>query len=302
MVKRHFVIPLAVLVLAALVACDRGGEVTPTPEVTVAPTATGTATPTPRPTTGPPDQSVVFCETEDDGRVGYLRYLAPAPSQCTSNGFVLDQLPAGTAVAVGEFVPACFQPSGDDGFRLIVGTRCVQDGPTRVFTTDPRPSELRDRLNDGDLIPFCAFETSDYPDYPITVGPPCILGGEGYTSITLDLAEIEAAANCTASFTYMGQSESQLRALLQEYPDAGATDLSDAHTAIATAIEALSEVPPERVQRYFAPWGENSPIERNAEIVDALEGLNGDVAVEVVEATRTLIQDAIDWYSAGRGC
>ena len=247
---------------------------TPTPEATGQPTETATATPTPastrtpRPTTTPPTAGILFCEIEQDGLVGFLRYIKPQPSQCSDTGFVVDRLPADVEanLAVGDFVPRCLQPIADEGMRILVGHVCVNDDHPRTFTDDPRPAELVGLFEDGDLIPNCAYEFAAYPDYPITVGPPCILRGTGPASISVDSADIEAAADCTAGHTYLDLSAATLRNLLEALPTSVESDANN--PAVAVGRASLTEDP--------------SP--------------------EATEALRTEITDAINFYTAGRGC
>ena len=245
----------------------------------------------------------MFCEVERDGLVGFLRHDGdPRPVECSINGFVFGQLTAdlNKQLSIGTFVPRCLQPH-DGGRQWIVGVLCHFDAPHHTFTTDPRPPELRDQFGDGDLIPWCTFDRDAYPDYPITVGPPCIIGGEGPLRIALDDEPIESAADCTAGFTYFSLSEGALRQLLDALPVEATDDFDSSSAAITEARVSLNEPAPERVARFFAPWTDKSPIEMNARIVEALDALKGGDA-EGLAALRTQIQWAIDWYSAGRGC
>lgn len=315
--KRFITLP-ATLFLALLVACsgDSTSPATPSPASTTPPqpaaTTTTTRTPpptrtsTPSPTTTPSNIDAIFCAVERDGRFGFLRHGDPEPAECSDNGFVIGwpaedvdaQLP------LGAFVPRCFQLRGDEGVEVVVGELCVQSTPYSTLTTDPRPPELRDHLADGDLIPWCTFDHDAYPDYPITVGPPCIIGGEGPLRIALDEAPIQAAANCTAGFTYLSRSETTFRQLLDALPTSDQPTSFDAYrNELTPARDALAEAAPERVRQYFALWtDELSPISINFRIVEALDALASDSSPVAIEESRQQLDDALAWYTAGRGC
>jgi len=303
--KRRPVTALTLLGLVLLAACTSDDDSTPTPEVIESSSVTAIADPTsvaastPRPTTIP-SRDIFFCGTERDGLVGFIRYDKPRPSECNGDGFVLQRrLPDG--VVEGDFVPRCLQPDEDhQGLVILVGHLCLNDDSPRGFTTDPRPPELRGQLVDGDVIPFCTFDNV-YPDYPITVGPPCIYIGLGPASIALDEHHLDLTSDCTAGFTYFSLSETALRALLDLLPTDASEVFDTSNSAVTEARTALSEPAPERVARFFALWGDKSPIEMNARIVEAVDALN-DGDTEGLDALRTQIQDAIDWYTAGRGC
>lgn len=316
---KHFTTLPATLLLTLFVACS-GDATSPVPLSPVAttspeaasnatsnPTPLPTRTPTPSPTATPSNIDAVFCEAEQAGITGFLRHdNDPRPTECSENGFVIGRLAddVNTQLPIGTFVPRCFQLRGDEGIELIVGELCHYDAPHHTFTTDPRPPELRDHLADGDLIPWCAFDHDAYPDYPITVGPPCIIGGEGPLRIALDEAPIQGAANCTAGFTYLATSETAFRQLLDALPTSDQPVSFDAYRSELTpARDVLAEAPPERVRQYFALWtDELSPISMNSRIVEALDALASDSRPAAIEELRQQLEDAIDWYTAGRGC
>lgn len=312
--KLRLITTLAVVGLALLAACEDSNTPTPSPSptppeptTTATVTATSTTTPTPAATaTVPSNVDALFCEVKRDGLVGFLRHNNnPRPAECSGNGFVIGQLAAdlNAQLAVGRFVPRCFQPA-EGGLQLIVGALCHYDAPHHTFTTDPRPPELRGQLADGDLIPWCAVDYDEYPDYPITVGPPCVTGGEGPLRIALDEAPIQAAANCTAGFTYLSRSETTFRQLLDILPTSDQPTSFDAYRGELTpARDALAEAAPERVRQYFALWtDELSPISTNLRIVEALDALASDSRPASIEELRQQLADAIDWYTGGRGC
>lgn len=305
---RLHLVALTVIGLALLAACNSDDDPTPTPEAIESPSVAATAAPTsvatltPRPTTIP-SGDILFCGVEQDGLAGFIRYDKPRPPECNGDGFLLHvRLPDG--VAQGDFVPRCLQPTDNEGLVILVGRLCVNDDSPRRFTTDPRPPELRDQLTDGALIPFCAVDYDTYPDYPITVGPPCIQRGLGPASIVIDEEPIHAAATCTASLVYMSLSEAAFRQLLKFLPTSDQpADLATYRDRLTPVRGELTEEPPERVRRFVESWpAASNPISINARIVDALDSLATDSSPEAIDSLRRQLLEGIAWYSAGRGC
>jgi hypothetical protein len=296
------------------VACTGDDEATPaasespTSSGTVVATSTATSaassTPTPADTregssspTAAPD--VIFCYAEKDGLVGYIRADNGRDPACQQAGFLLQtDLPSG--FGVGDFVPNCLQPA-EGGVTILVGHLCITDYP-HTFTDDPRPAEFADGLKDGDLIPSCRAAIED-DEVVVTVGPPCLLGGEGPTAITVDVAPIEASAVCSAGLLYFSDSAQVLTRLLDVLPTAEEpAPLDDYRGDLEPLRAALVADPGNVVRGFFEPWGDQSAIVINAGIAEALDALATDAGPEAITALRAQIDDAIGWYTAGRGC
>ena len=319
------VIARTALVTAALLlaACTGGGDAAPDgPASTASPGATDSAaiatpppatrtptpdppTPTPEPTqppppTPPPGQAI-FCQTEVDGVAGFVR-----GEQC-GFGFVTVLTPeVDAAITVGDFLPSCLSPTGDGSFVVTVGRLCAHRYQT--ITDNPLPPELRGSIADGDLVPSCA--TGGAPDWEITVGPPCVLGGLGAAEILIDPAPLDALSDCTAALLFMSllvPPYERLSVALAAQ-EAGVV-VGPAETGLRAAGEELAAfVPYPRAVRNYEGWGERSPLvirERTLGLLNTLLVSFSTGTAPDAEALAELSEDvdaATAWFTAGRGC
>lgn len=291
--------------------------VTPSPSPTPAPTALPTATPSATPAaspTPPAGDRAVFCETTVDGQIGYLRKASCANSE---NGFVMDAgVTITSTVRIGDFVPECLQPLGDEGMTVIVGTLCTTfAGGSTTLTNDPLPVELRGTVEDGDLVPWCRIGTA--APWAIEVGPPCIYAGPGPVTILSGPGRLEGAADCTAGLTYMFELVEPFEQLITMLDGVLAQHAAGERAGAAETLRAelvrlasigLGPEPGERAMRFVEGWEAQSPIvmrdaalQRLGELLAALDG-DGVAANELGVEIRDGLQEAIFWFTAGRGC
>lgn len=279
-------------------------------------TATPAATVAPSPTPPSSDARAVFCEATVDGQTGYVRKTSCADGD---NGFSMDAAATITSsVLIGDFVPQCLQPAGDDGMTIVVGALCTTfAGGSAALTRDALPSELRGTFEDGELIPWCRI--GNPPDWPIVTGPPCIQGGAGPARILLDVTVLEEQATCGISLSFIFvliNSYLDIRDTLAVLPRLSAdqpnfeTDIGAVRaTLLASRAEIVGLEASPRVVAFFEPWADQSPLvinERTLELLDpllaALAESEGEGVPAVEQALVDHVNETLVWYVAGRGC
>jgi hypothetical protein len=322
---RIALLALPLLLFAACSSEDEDGVTV----VPATPTAAATATLTTEPSTATPAATVassptptssaaraIFCEATVDGQTGYVRKTSCADGE---NGFSMDGAATITStVMIGDFVPQCLQPAGDEGMTVVVGALCTSfAGGSTTLTRDPLPAELRGTIEDGELIPSCRI--GNPPDWPIVTGPPCIQGGAGPARILLDVRVLEEQATCGASLSFIFvliNSYLDIRDTLAVLPRLSAdqpsfeTDVEAVRAALlASRAEIVGREAAPRVVAFFESWGDQSPLvinERTLELLDPLLAALADREDAGVPAVEQALVDHVNetlvWYVAGRGC